>query len=247
MSIDARWRQQRSPGLHEGRYRWVTATLAAASLLISVPSAGNTAGLLQQAGEFATTAAQRAYPAGTVSVRMVPLDPRLQLEPCDEPFFEIPGDRVVGRVAIRARCQSPASWGLYVTAQIDVVLPVVQATGPIARGTRLRKADISLVRQSLADIRDGYLTDPADAVGLVARVNLRADSVVYQRQLSAPKLVTRGDTVTVASSQGHVRVTAQAIALTDGVYGERVEVRNPRSNRIVTAWVTGPGTVAVRQ
>jgi len=58
--------------------------------------------------------------------------------------------------------------------------------------------------------------------------------------------VTRGDTVMLASSQGHVRVTTQAVALSDGVYGEQIEVRNPRSDRVLTAWVTGRGTVTVR-
>ncbi len=221
--------------------------LAASCGFISQRSEAGTTELLQQASEHAFTAAQRAYPEGTVSVRMVPLDPRLRLDTCEALSLEMPGERVVGRVAIQARCQAPVRWGLYLTAQVDVILPVVQAARPVPRDTVLREADLTLARHNLADIRDGYLTDPGDAVGMAARSNLRADSVLYQRQLAAPKLVSKGDAVTVASSQGHVRVTAQAIALTDGVYGEQVEVRNPRSNRVLSAWVTGPGTVATRR
>jgi flagella basal body P-ring formation protein FlgA len=81
---------------------------------------------------------------------------------------------------------------------------------------------------------------------MAARTSLRADSVLYQRQLSAPQLVSRGDTVNLATTVGAVTVTTEAEALADGTYGERIEVRNPRSNRVITAWVTGAGRVSTR-
>jgi flagella basal body P-ring formation protein FlgA len=55
-----------------------------------------------------------------------------------------------------------------------------------------------------------------------------------------------GDSVVLDAGHGLVAVSTQAIALTDGVYGEQIDVRNPRSNRIVTGWVTGRGTVTTR-
>ncbi|MEQ8861281.1 MAG: flagellar basal body P-ring formation chaperone FlgA [Pseudomonadales bacterium] len=226
---------------------WIRARLVAVALACLFQCGiGNadTAELLERAEAFARQAAEHAYPTGTVSVRVVPLDPRLRLEPCTDLALDIPGERVAGRVAVQARCRAPVNWGLYLTAQVDVVIPVVQVARPIPRDSLLRPADVILVPHNLAGIRDGYLIDPADAVGLAAKANLRADSVLYQRQLAAPRLVSKGDTVTLASSQGPVHVSTQAIALTDGVYGEQVEVRNPRSRRVLTAWVTGPGRVS---
>lgn len=214
--------------------------------LAPLAQAGSSTGaLLAQAGAFAEDAARQAYPEGQVAVRMVPLDPRLTLDACEDLDLRIPGDRVAGRVSVHARCRAPATWGLYLTAQVDVRLPVVHLTGPVPRNSILRAADVTRSETNLAGLRDGYLTDPADAVGMAARHNLRSDGVLYQHQLAAPKLVSKGDTVTVASSVGAVTVTTRAVALTDGVYGERVDVRNPRSNRVISGWVTGAGAVSM--
>lgn len=205
----------------------------------------DTSALLARAGEFAENAARQAYPEGQVTVRMVPLDPRLTLAACEDLDLRIPGDRVAGRVSVHARCRAPSTWGLYLTARVDVVLPVVTLTGPVPRNSILREANLTRTETNLAGLRDGYLIDPADAVGMAARHNLRSDGVLYQHQLAAPKLVSKGDTVTLASSVGAVTVTTNAVALTDGVYGEKVDVRNPRSNRVISAWVTGAGSVSM--
>lgn len=221
-------------------------TYTALLLALAAPAAGaDTRALLERAGAHVADAAHQAYPQGEVSVRMVPLDPRLQLAECEDLDLEIPGDRVAGRVAVHARCRAP-TWGIYLTAQVDVVLPVVELARPAPRDTVLRAADLRLTEHNLASLRDGYLTDPQAVIGMQARSNLRANAVLYQRQVEAPRLVTRGDAVVLAASLGHVTVTTQAIALTDGVYGEQIEVRNPRSNRVLSAWVTGRGTATTR-
>jgi len=238
----SRYQQARGPAAMLGT--------VAALLMILLPAAGQagvtTDALLEQAAAHAREAAEQAFPDGEVSVRMVPLDPRLALDACEDLQLETRNDRLAGRIAIHARCLAPRNWGLYLTAQVDVLLPIVTVARPVPRGTVLRRGDLTLETQNLGELREGYLTDIDTAAGMAARTNLRADNVLYQRQLDAPKLVTRGDTVMLASSQGHVRVTTQAIALSDGVYGEQIEVRNPRSDRVLTAWVTGRGAVTVR-
>jgi len=224
-------------------------TIAALLLTLlpaTVQAGATTEALLERAAAHARSAAERAFPEGEVSVRMVPLDPRLALDACEDLRLETRNDRVAGRIAIHARCIAPRNWGLYLTAQVDVLLPIVTLAGPVPRGTVLRAGDLALDTHNLGELREGYLTDIDAAAGMAARTNLRADNVLYQRQLDAPKLVSRGDTVMLASGQGHVRVATQAVALADGVYGEQIEVRNPRSDRVLTAWVTGRGRVSVR-
>lgn len=229
-----------------------TATLLRAALigvcLGAAPAVARpaTALLLDQAAGHVGDAAARAYPGGRVAVQMVPLDPRLTLTPCEDLSLEIPGGRVLGRVAVHARCRAPSPWQIYLTAQVEVELPVVVVTRPVPRDSVVRAGDVTLAEQDLAQLRDGYLTELDDVVGMSARTSLRADAVLYQRQLSAPRLVSRGDLVTLATVVGQVTVTTRAEALSDGVYGEQIEVRNPRSERVVSAWVTGAGRVSTR-
>ncbi|MFW6093488.1 MAG: flagellar basal body P-ring formation chaperone FlgA [Pseudomonadota bacterium] len=206
----------------------------------------DTAELERQARMLAREAAERAYPGGDVSVEVVPLDARLQLEACEDLTWEIPGSRVAGRVSVHARCSAPVNWGVYLTAQVDVVLPVVVTARPVPRGSVVRNADLEVERHNLGELREGFLIDPAGAGGMTARTNLRAGRVLYQRQLAARRLVSKGDSVAVAARHGQVVVTARGVALADGVYGERIEIRNPRSERTVRAWVTGPGRVSTR-
>lgn len=224
----------------------LVATALGAGVAATPATAGDLTPLMEQGAAFVRHAASAAYPDGRVSVDMVPLDPRLDLAACDDLSLDIPGDRVVGRVAVHARCRGPVSWGIYLTAQVSVQLPVVALARPVPRESVLRARDLTLVEQDLGQLREGYLTELKDAVGMAARTSLRADAVLYQRQLSAPRLVSRGDTVNLATTVGAVTVTTEAEALADGVYGERIEVRNPRSNRIITAWVTGAGSVSTR-
>ena len=230
------------------RWNYRRRLLLSSALLIGLsnPAAANVTALLDRASEHVAAAAGNAYPEGRISVRMVPLDPRLTLAACDDLELRIPGERVVGRVAIHARCKTPEPWGIYLTAEVDVVVPVVELARPVPRDTLLRAADLRLTEHDLGSLREGYLTDLDAAVGMEARATLRAESVLYQRQLAAPRLVSRGDSVTLATTQGLVTVTTKAIALTDGVYGEQIEVRNPRSDRVMTGWVTGRGMVAIR-
>lgn len=222
-----------------------TILLCGLGLLTTLPVRADMASLLGQAADFTRQAAQRAYPDGAVTVAMVPMDPRLRLRPCEDLAMDVPGDRVAGRVSVRVRCKAPIAWGIYLTAKVDVILPVVTVARPVPREAILRPGDLALIEANLGELRDHYLTDLDDAVGLAARNNLRADAVLYQGQLAEPKLVSRGETVTLAAQRGHIVVTTQAIALTDGVYGEQIDLRNPRSNRVVSGWVTGPATVSV--
>ncbi len=214
---------------------------------LTLAGAGAEAATLEeQAHALAMEKATRAYPRADVSVHVVPLDPRLRLQPCNDLTMEIPGDRVAGRITVHARCRAPANWGIYLSAQVDVVLPVVVTVRPVPRDSVIRSADLALEPRNLAELRDGHLIELADAVGMAARTGLQADRVVYQRHLAARRLVSKGDAVTLAAHHGQVMVTTRAIALADGTYGEQIELRNPRSNRTTSGWVTGPGQVSTR-
>ena len=70
-----------------------------------------------------------------------------------------------------------------------------------------------------------YTTDPNPRVGCV--------------------LVRRGQIVTLVAGGGPVEIRTTGKALADGAAGERVRVRNERSNRIVEGVVAEDGTVRV--
>lgn len=77
---------------------------------------------------------------------------------------------------------------------------------------------------------------------LAANRLLHPGDILRKRDLTKAKLVKRGQKVAVQSSGKHFRIASELIALEDGYLGEQIDLRNPGSNRRVTAFVTGMGT-----
>jgi len=222
------------------------------SLLPALATAAGTAdgalqrpgALLDEAQQHIASAARAAYPDGRITVDMLPLDPRLELAPCDELEYRLPGPRISSRQSIHVRCHAPQAWGFYATGRVRIEAPVLTLTRSVPRNAVLQAADMEVRYNDVTALRDGYMSEADDAVGLTARHNLRAGTPLYLHQLTRPTLVSRGDTVTLSANRGQVTIRTRAVALGDGSYGERVDVRNPRSERTVTGWVTGHGQVS---
>ncbi|HEY0051900.1 MAG TPA: flagellar basal body P-ring formation chaperone FlgA [Caulobacteraceae bacterium] len=88
-------------------------------------------------------------------------------------------------------------------------------------------------------------SDPDMAVGQSARRALRAGAAVSARDLTAPRVIRRGEIIQVAFEQGAVALTVQARALGDAAPGQMLQVVNTTSNRTLQATATGPGRAVV--
>jgi len=71
---------------------------------------------------------------------------------------------------------------------------------------------------------------------------LKAGSPLRKSDLRPIKLVKRGDFVSVSVEPvDGLRIQARLEATEDGVWGQRIRLKNPQSGRITTAQVSGPG------
>ena len=66
------------------------------------------------------------------------------------------------------------------------------------------------------------------------------------RVLEAPRLVRRGERVTITARADGIDVRMAGKALMDGTAGERIRVRNINSDRVIEATVASPGMVEVQ-
>jgi len=176
------------------------------------------------------------------------LDPRLKLTPCApgalEPFLPH-GGRPYGRVTVGLRCTAPKPWSLYVPASVRVMERVVVTTRPITRGEPLTAEDLALEPRDLGELQRGFLRTPAQVVGKIARRPLREGEVVLPNAIAAPRLVRRGQKVTIVARGQAVEVRMNGTALADGAEGDQIPVRNMRSRRVVEGRVTAQGIVRV--
>lgn len=175
------------------------------------------------------------------------LDARLRLPRCDSPLetFATGTGRVIGATTVGVRCTGGKPWTLYVSARVRVYGSVLVAARPLPRGSAIEGKDLRMERKDLSALRRGYLTAKDEARGKVARRTIERGAVLHSRLLEAPKLVRRGDRVTLSAKLSGVEVRMLGTALSDGASGQRVRVRSLSSDRIVEGTVVSQGVVQV--
>lgn len=175
------------------------------------------------------------------------LDPRLRLPACSDPLQAFAnGDRpAIGALSVGVRCAGEQPWTLYVQVRVAVFGSVVVVARPLARGARLQAQDLEVVRRDLAALPRGYFDTIDAVVGNLARQSLPAGQVLQANQVESPRLVRRGEKVILRVSSSGFEVSMSGSALSDGVMGQRIQVRNDRSKRVVEGEVVAVGAVRV--
>jgi flagella basal body P-ring formation protein FlgA len=123
-------------------------------------------------------------------------------------------------------------------ADIRIVVPAHD----IARGDVIADSDLTFGAATGA-LMNGTVTTIDALKGMEARRVLRAGQAVSITDVRHPVVVTRGQTITMTFQAPGVDLTAMGRALSEGGVGDSVTVQNPASFRMITAVVTGPGTV----
>jgi flagella basal body P-ring formation protein FlgA len=130
-------------------------------------------------------------------------------------------------------------------AQVDVETSLIEAVAEVPRGTLISPEHVREVRGTQGRAPNGALTDQDCVIGQVATQRLAPGSLVTERMVATPKLVKRGEVITMIFESGGLRITDRAVATQDGAAGDLVVVQNLQSQRSVRALVTGERTVRV--
>ena len=185
---------------------------------------------------------------GTISdVQVTNLDPRLNLPACAAPLEAFPANdqRRLGNATIGVRCEGERPWTLYVPVKITSEVTVLVSAKPLTRGTVLKESDLVPLPRDAAKLPHGYFVELDELVGLRLKRSLRAGEPTVPSTVSVPPMVERGQEVLLSASLGEIEVTMKGQALEDGVPGERIQVRNLSSRRVVEAEVIGRNRVRV--
>lgn len=190
----------------------------------------------------------RARPADTtVRVEVSRLDSRLRLPRCDQALAGHlpPGAPTVGRTAVQVECSGSRPWRLYVRMVVHVRMPVLVARHDLPRGHVITRPDLVLAERDLARVHAGFLQDPDRLLGRRLRAPLRAGAVVSRRVTAPVPVVRTGQPVSLEARTAGVMVRMAGTALADGRPGDRIRVRNERSEIILQGVVRGSGVVEV--
>jgi flagella basal body P-ring formation protein FlgA len=116
-----------------------------------------------------------------------------------------------------------------------VAATTIRGASPIGVG------DVTVVPESVP----GALSDPNEAIGMEARINLYPGRPIRAADLQAPAVIDRNDIVTLRFAAGGLMIVTDGRALDRAAEGERLRVINLSSRMTVTATATGPGAARV--
>ncbi len=233
--------------MHRFPLRTRAGLLLAGLLALSGPAqaAWQTAESIRQA---AADFLARQFDDPDTRVEVGHLDPRLRLARCRQPLeaSRPEGARELGRSSVRIRCPDSPGWKIHVTVHIRRFDTVLVARHSLPRGSLLGPGDVMAVRRDVSGLTGGYFRRVEEIRSMVARRSLRKGRVLTPAVVTPPRLVKRGQLVTILARAGNLTIRVKGKALGDGRRGDTIRVRNARSKRELQATVVDFGTVQVQ-
>jgi len=123
---------------------------------------------------------------------------------------------------------------------------VLVATKAIDQGESLGEENLALRRVEAPAATTPFLNDFDAVRQKVAARKLQAGAKLSLRLISDPAVIYNGDQINLVAIHGRVRVAARGIALQDGAVGQRIQVRNLSSSKVMQATVHGTGLAVIQ-
>lgn len=190
-------------------------------------------------------ALQQGYENVAVEVR--PLDKRLRLPLCGNSLetFGPQAGQVLGSASVGIRCTGPEPWTIYVRTNVSARQEIPVLARSLPRNVVVTEADLKMIVQPVQSTGNGVILDPTRIIGMELTRALNAGSTIRLNQLRAPKVIKRGQLVTLTNSLKGLEVRIQGKALGDAADGERVAATNLSSGRKVEGIAHSDGTISV--
>lgn len=182
---------------------------------------------------------------GKVSYSVGPISNLAMIRQCQAvEVIASQGARSYGRTRVTVKCIEGARWSLLVPVQVKLLGEYVVTARPISGGQVLAQDDLSVANGDLGELPDGIVTDPTQAIGRVARINLPAARPLRADLLKTSLAVRSGQSVKVISRGAGFSVANEGVALNQGSAGEVIRVRLP-GGQVVSGKAKAEGEVEV--
>ncbi len=184
--------------------------------------------------------------AARIEVEIGQLDPRLSLAPCQhiEPYLPA-GTRLLGRSRVGLRClQGPTRWNIYLPVTVKLIARSTVASTALPAGSVIRAHHLAEAEVDLAASSDPAIQDPDVALGRTLARALSAGDALRRGDLKLRQWFAAGDTVRVVAQGPGFSISAEGLALSAGLEGQRARVQT-ESGRIVSGMPIGERRVEV--
>jgi flagella basal body P-ring formation protein FlgA len=134
-------------------------------------------------------------------------------------------------------------WQLAVQGKIWRDVPVARSL--VRRGQLLRDADVTLERRDVLSLREPLSADSLTDDSLELVENVSPPQPILTRSVRVRPLIRRGALVEGVLREGALTISLKVEALEDGLPGQTVRVRNPKSRRELYGRVESDQTVLI--
>lgn len=133
-----------------------------------------------------------------------------------------------------------------ITGRVErlVDLPILKTS--LRHGDIIHENDIDWIRVPAKNIQSNALLNAKDIAGLTPRRMVLAGKPLTQTDLEKPRLVNRGEMITLFLNDGALSLTTKAKALQSGAKGDIIKITNLSSNKTLTAMVSGTREATIR-
>ena len=196
--------------------------------------------LKNHADELAAKGFRSEYTIGNI-------DPRLTIKQCANPlslsFNKEPIKQ--NNTTVLVECDDKQPWKLFISVTYNIYSQAVVANQPISRGTSIDASMLALKDQIINQNHYPYYSNPTELQGMRAKRTIRSGATITPDQLQTPSLISKGDSVIIIAANDVISVRMKGIALSDGVQGEQISIRNSQTERIVKARVIDNNRVLI--
>ena len=133
-----------------------------------------------------------------------------------------------------------------ISGRIEFIEKIPVLRESLNSGAIIGANDIDYIEIPQKNVKAGIVLKAEDVIGATPRRMLVAGQMISENDIQAPRLVERGEIVTMVFSLNGLQLTAQGKALEHGAKGEQVRVINTASNKTIVAEVTSDNEVTVK-
>lgn len=156
-------------------------------------------------------------------------------------------DRTSGR--FEARLVAPSKDNpmthLSVYGRFDEIVSIPVLNKTMKNGDIVTARDIEWADRKKRNIQHSMVLSAEELLGKTPRRIAMHGEPLQEKDLEMPRIVERGESVTIIYADGPILLTAKGRALQDGAKGEAVRVVNTTSSRPIEGLVSDIGTVTV--
>ncbi|MCE9679992.1 flagellar basal body P-ring formation protein FlgA [Shewanella sp. AS1] len=183
-----------------------------------------------------------------VNISPQSLDSRLAIPRCSSPLTaELASDREISRNnTLKISCQSPDlpyPWQIFISVRVDILYPVVVALQPLSPGDIISTDSVKLEYVEQTNLRGQQFDAINQVEGTRVKRRIAPNQAIYNTNLC---FVCKGDIVSIYARTPSFTIKTTGEALSDGNFGDRIQVRNSKSSKMIEANVMGTGEVEVR-